>query len=331
MKTCTICGIQKGENEYYKSKQVSKSGIVKYYSQSRCKVCHCAFSKDPDQIDKIARKRQQRNKTPYGKYLNFKNTKRVFVLGEFSFEKFQELLSEKCCYCNKDRPNGTVSSKDRSKPLCDNNVVPVCKSCNIRKAKMLHDKFIKRTSRLYGKTPEQKEQEASFIGLKFGKLTVTAISNRKKSAGRMYYTCLCDCGISKDVRIDSLQTGDTLSCGCIRGKIKDNNQKFIPKVLDSTNKSLEEKQYNKIKWSAKGRNLSFEITKEDYTTNYYNKPCHYCGTENCVGLDRIDSLNSYKNGNIVSCCKICNSMKNILSQQDFISHIKKIIKNMDDK
>lgn len=327
MKTCTICGIQKDECEYYKARQVSKKGVVRYYLTSSCKKCINLISKDPDIIDKRAQKRHAANSTVYGKYLNFKNTKRIIPIGELSFDKFKELFDEKCCYCHKDRPMGTLSAKNKAISLDDNNVIPVCKSCNIRKARMAHDKFIKRTSRLYGKTPEQKEHETSFIGLKFGKLTITALSNRKKSAGRSYYTCACECGTNKDVRIDSLQAGETISCGCMRGKIKNKNgknNKSIPKVLGSTNKSVEEKQYYRIKWSAKGRNLSFTITQEDYTANYYNKQCNYCGTENCTGLDRIDSSIGYEVNNVVSCCQICNSMKNTLGVKEFLNHVDKI-------
>src|SRR5687767_1691814 len=57
------------------------------------------------------------------------------------------------------------------------------------------------------------------INLKFGRLTVISIraavagSNRKAN-------CRCDCGTVKDVRIDHLKDGQTVSCGCfIREKL----------------------------------------------------------------------------------------------------------------
>jgi hypothetical protein len=42
-------------------------------------------------------------------------------------------------------------------------------------------------------------------------------------------------------------------------------------------------------------------------------PCEYCGgqlNEQGLGLDRIDNLKGYIEGNVVPCCKTCNIMKN---------------------
>jgi hypothetical protein len=335
MKKCILCCIDKCESDFYKARQVSKDGVVRNYLTPRCKTCVNLASKDPNNIDRIAKKRRALNETVYGKYLNFKNTKRDRAFGDLSFEKFEELFDEKCCYCQKDRPKGSLSLKDMKGKYDNDNVIPVCKSCLIRKARMDDKKFIKRTAYMYGQTPEQKEEIESLIGQKFNYLTVTAISNRKKSGNRMYYTCLCDCGVTKDIRVDVLKTGDTKSCGCkkselmkiTRGKCgtKSKEQKDVEfGVLNSTNKQPYEISYLRLHNCSKGRRLEFTIDLLDYSENYYNKPCHYCGTGECTGLDRIDSSLGYLPTNIVSCCKICNSMKNTLSVDHFINHINKI-------
>ena len=42
------------------------------------------------------------------------------------------------------------------------------------------------------------------------------------------------------------------------------------------------------------------------------------------GIDRIDSSKGYISGNVISCCKNCNTAKNILSQKEFKDLIKRI-------
>lgn len=53
----------------------------------------------------------------------------------------------------------------------------------------------------------------NLIGQKFGKLTVINRDNNKK---RVYWNCKCDCGNTISVRQDSLLSGATKSCGCLR-------------------------------------------------------------------------------------------------------------------
>jgi hypothetical protein len=49
-------------------------------------------------------------------------------------------------------------------------------------------------------------------GEKFGKLLVKKFVEIRNS--RSYYFCVCDCGTEKQVAIDNLTSGGTLSCGC---------------------------------------------------------------------------------------------------------------------
>lgn len=52
-------------------------------------------------------------------------------------------------------------------------------------------------------------------GKRFGRLLVTQISHRRRpSGGGVYWSTVCDCGNTKDVRHDLLQSGATVSCGC---------------------------------------------------------------------------------------------------------------------
>ena len=67
-----------------------------------------------------------------------------------------------------------------------------------------------------------------------------------------------------------------------------------------------------------------ELTFEQFQ-ELINSKCSYCDTDNCRGVDRMDSDISYTLQNSVPCCKICNTMKNDMSNEAFVNHIKKLI------
>jgi len=54
-----------------------------------------------------------------------------------------------------------------------------------------------------------------YIGQRFGRLTVVSLAKPTKS-GEKRWKCRCDCGGSKIVRHGSLQSGVTISCGCVK-------------------------------------------------------------------------------------------------------------------
>lgn len=77
------------------------------------------------------------------------------------------------------------------------------------------------------------------------------------------------------------------------------------------------------------RNLSCDFN-EDYYNYLLSQPCFYCENKfnnGARGIDRINSTLSYTKNNCVSCCIICNRMKNSLSITDFYKHLKKIYNN----
>lgn len=63
------------------------------------------------------------------------------------------------------------------------------------------------------------------------------------------------------------------------------------------------------------RKLSWTLTLEEYT-KLISEPCYYCNNElgdpvkRSCGLDRLDSNTGYEITNVVSCCMICNTIKN---------------------
>lgn len=57
-------------------------------------------------------------------------------------------------------------------------------------------------------------ERAEMIGIKFGKLTPIEVIGTKRI--HLVYLCKCDCGNEVEVLGNSLRSGNTKSCGCIR-------------------------------------------------------------------------------------------------------------------
>lgn len=53
-------------------------------------------------------------------------------------------------------------------------------------------------------------------GQKFGKLTAVAIYGKYRR--ETIWRCACECGKETVVRLSNLTTGNTISCGCMKGK-----------------------------------------------------------------------------------------------------------------
>lgn len=107
--------------------------------------------------------------------------------------------------------------------------------------------------------------------------------------------------------------------------------------------------YAQYKHSAKNRNYSFDLTKEQFV-ELAQQNCHYCNSEPKLknpwanksknasrrfkanaeipfnGIDRVDNSLGYEIDNCAACCYICNHMKSKLSVNDFIEHVNKICK-----
>jgi hypothetical protein len=167
-----------------------------------------------------------------------------------------------------------------------------------------------------------------FKGISF---TVVDYAYTKK--GLTYWNCVCNCGARFVGCGKSLKNGSTTSCGC-RRKMLISKKRSLPNGESSFN-SL----YNAYRQGAIARKLCFNISQDKFR-EITKKDCFYCGTPAAQifyphkqystggyvynGIDRIDSSVGYKEGNMVPCCKHCNTMKWQLSIDDFFSHIIKI-------
>jgi hypothetical protein len=121
---------------------------------------------------------------------------------------------------------------------------------------------------------------------------------------------------------------------------EENIENNIPISLIKFEKGLNE-VFNYYIARAGTRNIPFVLTKEKFAELSQNS-CYYCGSvpkehvrkgkynQNFIynGIDRLDSSKGYTNENCVSCCEICNRMKNTLSKEEFLTHIHKIVNHM---
>lgn len=90
-------------------------------------------------------------------------------------------------------------------------------------------------------------------------------------------------------------------------------------------------RFSMLKSRAIKRKLDCTINYEQYC-KYISEPCFYCKNKLCekviagCGLDRLDNSQGYIEGNIVSCCKICNMIKgNYLTSEETLVAVNAII------
>lgn len=73
--------------------------------------------------------------------------------------------------------------------------------------------------------------------------------------------------------------------------------------------------------------IEWSLTDEE-VFEWFKASCHYCGIEpgdSNNGIDRIDSSLGYINGNIVTCCEMCNMMKGSISDNILIERARAIL------
>jgi hypothetical protein len=175
-------------------------------------------------------------------------------------------------------------------------------------------------------------------GKKFGKLLVVKQLKERGNRGQIRYECLCECGKKHQTSGESIRSGKSKSCGCLRhtppNKIKDREQAIWSYLYQTTIVKRNRK------WKILG-----DISLDDFIF-FSKEPCYYCGLENSNtaqdrrgwnknkqvsdtiikfnGIDRLDSSKRYWSNNVETCCKYCNTAKNTMSEQDFIKFIKRV-------
>lgn len=160
-----------------------------------------------------------------------------------------------------------------------------------------------------------------------------------------YIKVKCSCGIEKEM-IHNRVFHKTLFNKCKSCATKENNSKKINQGYKSIG-NLGGTYYNYLKKKAKQRNLEFDISKE-FLWNLFIKQNSKCALSNLnitlsrnltgkninfnlisASLDRIDSNYGYTEKNVQWVHKWINTMKNTLSNSDFIYICKSVANNHD--
>jgi len=184
-------------------------------------------------------------------------------------------------------------------------------------------------------------------GKRFGRLVAMESVGTTKH-GDALWKCECRCGKVVTVHGQSLQKGDTKSCGCLKKELA------ILRKRKLKGESGFNKLYGSYRKRAKKLGIRWNISKEIFKSFVLGN-CYYCGKppnqitkeyrQNLSeearkhaefkynGIDRVN--NSYKIGydesNIVSCCKNCNLAKHTMTLNEFYSWISRTYKNLKKK
>jgi len=185
------------------------------------------------------------------------------------------------------------------------------------------------------------------IGSKVGRLTVVRFigiktaRHKDRLRNKFMYECICECGLISEVNRAHLKDKSTLSCGCLQKEkslLGHEKQKGVPRPLTQKPNGLSvlHTVFLSYKKGAKRRNLTFKISEEQFA-NITLQNCSYCNSEpkefkkkdsfatrKMNGIDRVDSAIGYELTNCVPCCKVCNYMKQELSEKEFFNHLLKI-------
>ena len=161
---------------------------------------------------------------------------------------------------------------------------------------------------------------------------LTVLKEWKSDNIRHLFT-VCDCGNFNLFKV-KIQLGRN-SCGCLVKKSIDN---LVASIKKEESVAAFNEVYGSYQRVAKKRGYSFDLSREEFRLLTSNN-CFYCnappsnkmqratrnGSFTYSGIDRIDSNEGYKLDNVVSCCAVCNGMKMSMTQNEFISHIKRML------
>lgn len=181
-------------------------------------------------------------------------------------------------------------------------------------------------------------QLENLTGRRYTHLLVVGRGERRGRHTR--WDVICDCGRTKNVSGPNLRNGRTLSCG--NPICRYNSALRVQARLDAngSHDAGVRQVWNLYRFKARRKRLEFTIEVAEFESLLF-RPCHYCGgaPSNMArrdssaggvlynGIDRIDSAKGYTTGNMVPCCGICNTMKNTLSPERFLEHVRKILEH----
>jgi hypothetical protein len=157
-------------------------------------------------------------------------------------------------------------------------------------------------------------------GRQFGEWTVLRWEYKNP---RGFWICKCSCGVIKKITAQNLLSGASTKCRKCAFSLPEGEAAFND-------------LFGRYRRGANKRGYEWELSRGQARQLFQGK-CVYCGgnpssvwgsqlnspvTYN--GIDRVDSSRGYTQSNCVSCCKICNYMKQQLPRESFVAHVRKI-------
>lgn len=77
------------------------------------------------------------------------------------------------------------------------------------------------------------------------------------------------------------------------------------------------------------KQIEFLLNHQEFEDFFYkSQKCIYCGDDDSITIDRIDSSKGYVLFNVQACCNTCNSLKTFLPEKTFLKQIGKIYKHL---
>lgn len=167
-------------------------------------------------------------------------------------------------------------------------------------------------------------------GDKFNRLEAVEYLQTRKHH-RRWFLFRCDCGKTVELSAETVISGNTKSCGCLR---RDSTiQKYGLKAGEASMRQV----ILQYKRHCKDKKREWKISEAQFK-EIAGRPCFYCGikperikksphnTGNFVynGLDRKDSTKEYTVSNVVPCCRRCNLSKNDMTINEFAIWINRV-------
>lgn len=191
----------------------------------------------------------------------------------------------------------------------------------------------------------------NIVGNIYGRLTVLGYCGRKRTIREdriattaeytKYWKCLCTCGktcVRSGASLkQSAKKGRQTACKTCATSLAARHSHAAKKdKLFSPYTRVLHRIYASYKTHARLRKVSFAISK-DVFAEMLKDDCFYCGEPPAReatdigkvivlrnGIDRIDSLQGYTQGNVVTSCTRCNQAKNNMSTNEFYALVRKI-------
>ena len=164
------------------------------------------------------------------------------------------------------------------------------------------------------------------VGSAHGRLTITGVHKRDRQ-GIWHYHVQCECGTTKTVRGDNLKSGNTSSCGCAKLGSRTHPRGSAESAITYI--------FIAYRRGAQRRGHAWDLTREQLAV-LITGDCHYCGTPPATlkqttlgpflwnGIDRLQNDQGYAAGNLVPCCRTCNTAKNTMTVEAFAQWVKRI-------